>query len=181
MRVNVLRMASCVKCFRSKKERSSCCSNIENRGSRLYRVTSSGHIHFFGRGTTASFVELIVHPPSPRWCEPLFARARHESAPSLELIDPPNRVQTVECRVKLFVDCDAPQKGQSHANPNRSSPDQLNRGGERYEWKTEGGPHGPQSVERPLTTSTGLADWRSCAAIRTGTGDRAAGRAFFDE
>jgi hypothetical protein len=63
-------------------------------------VTSSGHTHDFVGGATVSIDRLIVHLPFRKTCEPGFALARHGSAPSLELIDPPNRDQTNECRVQ---------------------------------------------------------------------------------
>src|SRR5260370_19696274 len=127
-------------CFRSKKESRSRCSAIENGGSRLYCVTSSGKTHGFVGGATASIDRLIVHLLSRRMCEPVFALARHGFAPSLELIAPPNRGQTNEYRVRWFEGCDAPQREQFHANPTQLVPDPLSINGERCASRTEEGP-----------------------------------------
>src|SRR5260221_9407022 len=173
-------MASCVKCFRSKKECRSRCSVIENCGSRLYWVTSSGHTHGFVGGATASIDGLIVYLPFRKTCEPVFALARYGSAPSLELIDPPNRGQTNECRVRLFEGCDVPQREQSHANPTRLWPGPLNRDVGTYVLRIEEGQPGQQSVVPLLTRSTGLTDSQNSLAIRRETTGLAFGQWFAD-
>src|SRR2546426_5785462 len=162
-------MASCVKCFRSKKECRSRCSVIENSGSRLYWVTSSGHTQGCVGGATAFVDGLILHLPFRKTCEPVFALARHGSAPSLELIDPPNRGQTNECRVRLFEGCDAQQREQSHANPTRLERDPLNRDAGAYGLRSGEDQLDQQSVVPLLTRSTGLTGSQNFLAIRRET------------
>src|SRR5579859_7628402 len=155
-------------CLRSKKERRSRCSAIENSGSRLYWVRSSGQTHGFGGGATASLDRLIVHLPARRTREPAFVRARHGSAPFLELIALPNRGQTNEYRVRLFEGCDAPQRAQFHANPTQLVPGLSSTNGERYASRTEGGLLDQRSGGRLSTRSTGLMDSRNCVETQRG-------------